>query len=277
MAMIKDSLFSTSTYSIDPLCNQHHRLSIFPCISKSAVLPCDSFKSVLRFPFSTLKASSQQAAITSLSPVPAAKAGIGFRKALKWWEKALQPNMRDVTSTQDLVDSLRYAGDKLVVVSFFSPGCGACRALHPKICQLAQMNPDIEFVLVNSEEHKSMCYTLRVHVLPFFRFYKGALGRVCSFSCTTATIKKFKDAVAKYNVDFCSIGSTKGLEEEELLALAANRELSFSYTAKAEPPLPVPEPEELLIEAVEVPRHSNSRLLQPLPLPLSGSPVSSSR
>jgi len=33
-----------------------------------------------------------------------------------------------------------------------------------------------------------MCYSLNVHVLPFFRFYRGAHGRLCSFSCTNATV-----------------------------------------------------------------------------------------
>jgi len=51
----------------------------------------------------------------------------------KWWEKGLQPNMKEVTSAQDLVESLLNAGDKLVVVDFFSPGCGGCKALHPKV------------------------------------------------------------------------------------------------------------------------------------------------
>lgn len=54
-------------------------------------------------------------------------------KAQKWWGKGLQPNMKEVTSAQDLVDSLLKAGDKLVVVDFFSPGCGGCKALHPKV------------------------------------------------------------------------------------------------------------------------------------------------
>lgn len=153
-------------------------------------------------------------------------------KVQKWWEKGLKPNMREISSAQDLVDSLLNAGDKLVVVDFFSPGCGGCKALHPKICQLAEMNPDVQFLQVNYEEHKSMCYSLNVHVLPFFRFYRGAQGRLCSFSCTNATIKKFKDALAKHTPDRCSLGPTKGLEEKELLALSANRDLSFTYSPK---------------------------------------------
>ncbi|KAI3850650.1 hypothetical protein MKX03_026647 [Papaver bracteatum] len=153
-------------------------------------------------------------------------------KAQKWWQKGLQENMKEITSAQDLVDSLSNAGDKLVIVDFFSPGCGGCKALHPKICQFAEMNPDVQFLQVNYEEHKSMSYSLNVHVLPFFRFYRGAHGRLCSFSCTNATIKKFRDALAKHTTDRCSIGPTKGLEEAELIALAANKDLSFNYTPK---------------------------------------------
>ncbi|CAK8542817.1 unnamed protein product [Lathyrus sativus] len=197
----------------------------------------------------------------SVSAAPKMTLRIG--KAQKWWEKGLQPNMREVTSAQDLVDSLLNAGDKLVIVDFFSPGCGGCKALHPKICQFAEMNPDVEFLSVNYEEHKSMCYSLNVHVLPFFRFYRGAQGRVCSFSCTNATIKKFRDALAKHTPERCSLGPTKGLEEKELIALSENKDLSFTYT-------PQPAKEELGTEAApasseSLPLHSltsNSEVLE---------------
>lgn len=59
--------------------------------------------------------------------------GFAIGKAQKWWEKGVLPNMKEVTGAQDLVDSLLHAGDKLVVVDFFSPGCGGCKALHPKV------------------------------------------------------------------------------------------------------------------------------------------------
>ncbi|KAJ6840434.1 thioredoxin-like 1-2, chloroplastic [Iris pallida] len=160
---------------------------------------------------------------------------------MKWWNKGLPSNMKEISSAQDFVDSLSNAGDKLVIVDFFSPGCGGCKALHPKICQFAEMNPGVDFLHVDYEEHKSMCYNLNVHVLPFFRFYRGAHGRLCSFSCTNATIKKFKDALAKHTPERCSLGPTKGLEESELLSLAANKDLSFSYTGK--PVVPAPNPD----------------------------------
>lgn len=58
---------------------------------------------------------------------------LAIGKSMRWWEKGLQPNMREIESAQDLVDSLASAGDRLVIVDFFSPGCGGCRALHPKV------------------------------------------------------------------------------------------------------------------------------------------------
>ncbi|KAI8539878.1 hypothetical protein RHMOL_Rhmol09G0217300 [Rhododendron molle] len=47
-------------------------------------------------------------------------------------------------------------------------------------------------------------------------------------------IKKFRDALAKHSLDRCSLGPPKGLEEKELLALAANKDLSFNFTPKPE-------------------------------------------
>ncbi|PRQ23574.1 putative thioredoxin-like protein [Rosa chinensis] len=69
----------------------------------------------------------------------------------------------------------------------------------PQICQLAEQIPDAIFLSVNFEELNAMCHGLHIHVIPFFRFYRGAEGRVCSFGCTIAA--KFKDALAKYGTE----------------------------------------------------------------------------
>ncbi|KAK1301576.1 hypothetical protein QJS10_CPB12g00448 [Acorus calamus] len=84
--------------------------------------------------------------------------GLSFGKSVKWWEKGLQPNMKEINSAQDLVDSLLNAGNKLVVVDFFSPGCGGCKALHPKVTHVSiaddpkQSNPAFQ-LLRNSRMH----------------------------------------------------------------------------------------------------------------------------
>ncbi|KAM0979820.1 hypothetical protein ACFX13_015894 [Malus domestica] len=176
-----------------------------------------------------------------------AQASVCISRAMRWWEKTLHPNMVEIHSAQELVDSLKNAGDRLVVVDFYSPGCGGCRALHPKICQLAESNPNAIFLKVNYEEHKTMCHALNIHVLPFFRFYRGADGRVCSFSCTNATIKKFKDALAKHGSDRCNLGPAKGLDESEILKLASIGEISTtSSTSTKEERL-----EDLLAKSVD--------------------------
>lgn len=59
--------------------------------------------------------------------------GLTIGKSMKWWEKGLQPNMKEIQSAQDLVDSLLHSDNQLVILDFFSPGCGGCRALHPKV------------------------------------------------------------------------------------------------------------------------------------------------
>uniref|UniRef100_A0A2P2JQA6 Thioredoxin-like 1-1ic n=1 Tax=Rhizophora mucronata TaxID=61149 RepID=A0A2P2JQA6_RHIMU len=77
-------------------------------------------------------------------------------------------------------------------------------------------------------------------------------------------IKKFKDALAKHMPDQCSLSPAKGLEEKELLALAANKDLSFTYAPKAAEPEPAPTQEEMVTATAT----SQSNLSPPLPLPL---------
>ncbi|CAL5201884.1 unnamed protein product [Lathyrus oleraceus] len=156
-----------------------------------------------------------------------AHATICVSKSLKWWKKNLKTNMIEIHSAQELVHSLANAGDALVVVNFYSPGCGGCKALHPKLCQIAELYPSIIFLKVNYEELRSMSQSLHIHVLPFFRVYRGAEGRVCSFSCTNTTIKKLKDAIAKHGNERCSLGEAKGLEEAELKDLASIGEITI--------------------------------------------------
>ncbi|KAK4756309.1 hypothetical protein SAY87_006436 [Trapa incisa] len=150
-------------------------------------------------------------------------------RAMRWWKSGLRPNMAEINSAPELVSTLLRAGDCLVVVEFYSPSCGGCRTLHPKITQLAESNPNAIFLKVNYDELGAMCDCLNVRVLPFFRFYRGAEGQVCSFSCTTATIKKLKDALTKYGIQRCSNCPAKGLEDAELMRLASCGEIPVGF------------------------------------------------
>lgn len=51
----------------------------------------------------------------------------------KWWERYAGPNMIDIHSTQELLNALSEAGDRLVLVEFYGTWCASCRALFPKV------------------------------------------------------------------------------------------------------------------------------------------------
>lgn len=44
--------------------------------------------------------------------------------------------MIEIQSAQELVDALRNGGDRLVILDFYSPVCGGCKSLHPKVLLL---------------------------------------------------------------------------------------------------------------------------------------------
>jgi thiol-disulfide isomerase/thioredoxin len=108
--------------------------------------------------------------------------------SIQWWERDGGAYFTDIHSTREFVDALANASDKLVVVDFYATWCGSCRALYPKLCKLAGEHEDVVFLKVNINENKSMCKSLNIKVLPFFHFYRGAEGRIDSFSCSLSKV-----------------------------------------------------------------------------------------
>lgn len=54
----------------------------------------------------------------------------------KWWERNAGKNMVDVHSTEEFLNQLSEAGDRLVIVEFYGTWCASCRALFPKLSSL---------------------------------------------------------------------------------------------------------------------------------------------
>ncbi|KAG2238611.1 hypothetical protein Bca4012_023079 [Brassica carinata] len=133
----------------------------------------------------------------------------------KWWEKKAGPNMIDVTSTEQFLNALKDAGDRLVIVDFYGTWCGSCRAMFPKLCKTAEEHPEILFLKVNFDENKSLCKSLNVKVLPYFHLYRGSDGQVDSFSCSLAKFKKLRDAIERHNVGTSSDHSSSVSEQVE--------------------------------------------------------------
>ncbi|KAJ1298616.1 hypothetical protein BS78_01G467600 [Paspalum vaginatum] len=127
----------------------------------------------------------------------------------------MKGNMKNIKSKEDYHEQLPMARDKFTAVHFFSPSCGACKAVHSKVHQFAEMHPGLQFLMVNYNEKTEICMRL-VQVLPLFPFYKGAEDRICSFSCTISTIHKFKYALERHGVQIVSLLAEKGWKESEL-------------------------------------------------------------
>ncbi|XP_060187644.1 thioredoxin-like 2, chloroplastic isoform X1 [Lycium barbarum] len=161
----------------------------------------------------------------------------------KWWERNAGPNMIDIHSTQEFLDALSQAGERLVIVEFYGTWCASCKALFPKIlqvdsvqfssghkcenktklCRTAKEHPGIMFLKVNFDANKSMCKALNVKVLPYFHFYRGADGQLESFSCSLAKFQKIKDAIQLHNTDRCSIGPPVGVGDLTLELLSVKK------------------------------------------------------
>ncbi|CAG9463950.1 unnamed protein product [Pedinophyceae sp. YPF-701] len=121
--------------------------------------------------------------------------------------------MVEISSVQDFVDLLAEAGDRLVVVEFFATWCAACKAMYPRVIELCKENPEIVFAKVKFEDNKVICKAMGVKALPFFQFYRGADGRLASFS---ASLKKFplvEEALEAGLAPRCQLGDPKGADE----------------------------------------------------------------
>ncbi|KAJ1687126.1 hypothetical protein LUZ63_018516 [Rhynchospora breviuscula] len=151
-------------------------------------------------------------------------------QSIRWWEVAGTDNFREILSEEELKDSLKNAGNKLVVVYFYSPSCGGCRPLHPKMYQIAEVHQEVMFLKVNLEEHKSFCKELKIPVVPFYQLHRGTQGHLRSFSCTIATIQKLKDALKKHVNEEFSLPPAKGLEDGAMLKLASNKEINLNHS-----------------------------------------------
>lgn len=150
----------------------------------------------------------------------------------KWWERNAGANMIDIHSTNEFLEALSQSGDKLVVVEFYGTWCGSCRALFPKLCKTAEEHPDVLFLKVDFDKNKPMCKRLNVRVLPFFHFYRGAEGKLESFSCSLAKFQRIKDAIAMHNTARCSIGPPAGVGELNLLDALSPQEKPAEAAAK---------------------------------------------
>jgi thioredoxin 1 len=102
--------------------------------------------------------------------------------------------MRDVTDESFEQDVLR-AG-KAVVVDFWAPWCGPCKAVHPILEQLAGETDKVDFVKVDIDENPVAASRYQVLSIPTVILFEGGMQRETVIGARPAG--HFRTAFAAY-------------------------------------------------------------------------------
>ena len=63
--------------------------------------------------------------------------------------------------------------EELVMVDFWAEWCGPCKALGPKLEEIAQEKSDLKIVKINIDQNKETAQKFGVRSIPTMIFFKG--------------------------------------------------------------------------------------------------------
>jgi thioredoxin 1 len=102
--------------------------------------------------------------------------------------------VREVTDASFEEDVLR--AERPVVVDFWAPWCGPCKAVHPILEQLADETDRVEFVRLDIDEHPVAASRYGVLSIPTVILFDGGLAKETVIGARPA--KHFRQAFADY-------------------------------------------------------------------------------
>ena len=81
-------------------------------------------------------------------------------------------NIQHIKTPAQLTSLLKSAGDKLVVIDYFTTWCGPCKAIAPLFQELASSySSKIVFVKVDGDQSRELCQQQGIQGFPTFQFY----------------------------------------------------------------------------------------------------------
>lgn len=78
-------------------------------------------------------------------------------------------------SVEDVSDSnfeLKISQNKTVLVDFWAPWCGPCRALSPILKEISEKRSDISIFKINVDENPNLAMQHRVQSIPYMKVFK---------------------------------------------------------------------------------------------------------
>ena len=126
-------------------------------------------------------------------------------------------SMKSVNENTFVSDVIEKSKEKVVIVDFWAPWCGPCKALTPILeSQAAKKKEHLEVVKVNIDENQGIASQLRIQSIPaVFAFSDGKPVDGFMGAKTESDVEKFFDALIK---KFSKINSNVFEELEVLLS-----------------------------------------------------------